>query len=66
MRNKKEIVMSDDRSKVGAADRQRINPNENYEVRYWAKKFNVSEDRLREAAKKAGPMVDDVRRELGV
>ena len=35
--------MSDDKSKV-AADRKRINVNEDYELRYWTEKFGVSAD----------------------
>ena len=57
--------MSDDESKTGRADRQRINMSEDYEVRDWAKKFGVTEDGLRKAVERVGPMADDVRRELG-
>ena len=57
--------MSDDKSKTGRADRQRINMSEDYEVRDWAKKFGVTEDGLRKAVERVGPMADDVRRELG-
>ena len=31
--------MSDDKSKVGSPDRDRINVHENYELRHWSKKF---------------------------
>lgn len=57
--------MSDDRSKTGNADRVRINLSEDYEVRDWAKKFGVTEDALRRAAERVGPMAEDIRRELG-
>ncbi|WP_306003176.1 DUF3606 domain-containing protein [Brevundimonas sp. C43] len=57
--------MSDDKSKTGNADRVRINLSEDYEVRDWAKKFGVTEDALRRAAERVGPMAEDVRRELG-
>lgn len=56
--------MSDDPTKL-AADRRRIDVNEDYECRYWAERFGVSPERLRQAADKAGPMVADVARELG-
>ena len=56
--------MADDKSKTGQADRIRINVNEDYEVRDWAKKFGVSPDRLKEAVKKVGPMAQDVGNEL--
>jgi hypothetical protein len=52
--------MSDDTSKRGPADRQRVNVDEDYEVRYWTEKWNVSEERLRQAVAAAGVMADDV------
>ena len=57
-------VMADDRSKTGQPDRIRINIEEDYERRDWAKKFGVSEQRLREAVLKVGPMVQKVAEEL--
>jgi len=56
--------MSDDKTKTGGPDRLRINPGEDYEVRDWARKFGVSEERLRAAVRKVGPMAADVEREL--
>lgn len=56
--------MSDDTSKAGNPDRQRINLSEDYEVRDWSKKFGVSEDQLRAAVGKVGSMASDVEREL--
>lgn len=56
--------MADDKSNRGQADRDRINVNEDYEVLYWTKEFGISEDTLRDAVKRVGPMVDDVRAEL--
>jgi hypothetical protein len=56
--------MADDKSKVGKPDRDRINLEEPYEVRDWAKSLGVSEDQLRSAVAKAGPMVKDVRNHL--
>ena len=46
--------MSDNKQKVGAADRRRINVNEDYELNDWAKKFGVSKDQLKEAVRAAG------------
>jgi hypothetical protein len=57
--------MADDKTKAGRPDRDRINLNEDYEVRDWAKKFGVSEDTLRQAVKKAGPAASDVAKQLG-
>jgi hypothetical protein len=56
--------MPDDPSKRGPQDRSRINLNEDYEVRYWADRFGVSREQLREAVAKAGPMVKDVEQQL--
>ena len=46
--------MADDKTKTGGQDRTRINLNEDYEVRYWAAKFNVSADELRAAVEAVG------------
>ena len=43
--------MADDRTNRRSPDRARINLNEDYEVRDWAKKFGVSEDELRHAVR---------------
>jgi hypothetical protein len=56
---------ADDKSKVGKPDRDRINVGEDYELRDWSERFGVSAERLKAAVHKLGPMVDDVRRELG-
>jgi len=57
--------MADDLSKSGSPDRDRINMNEEYEVRNWAKKFGVSEEQLRQAVSAVGDRVDKVRQHLG-
>jgi hypothetical protein len=57
--------MADDLKMTGKQDRDRINLEEDYEVRDWAKKFGVSEEQLRSAVKAAGPMAKDVQRHLG-
>ena len=54
--------MSDNKQKVGKADRDRINVNEDYELQDWATRFNVSKDKIKDAVKKVGPMVKDVER----
>lgn len=56
--------MTDDRSKRGKQDRDRINVNEPHELRRWAQKFGCTEDELRDAVKRAGPMADDVQRAI--
>lgn len=56
--------MADDKTKTGGQDRQRINVNEDYELRGWAKKFNVTPEQLKEAVKAAGTNAMDVERHL--
>ena len=57
--------MADDRTTAGQADRLRINMNEDYEVRYWTQKWNVSREELAAAVRAAGVMVKDVAKKLG-
>ena len=42
----------------------RINVDEIYEVRHWAKQLGVSIEQLRAAIEQAGPLVDAVRQHL--
>ena len=56
--------MSDDKAKASGQDRQRINLNEDYELRDWAKKFGVSADELRQAVARVGDRADEVERFL--
>ncbi len=56
--------MSDDKSKSGSPDRDRINVNEDYELQYWTKALGVSAERLREAVKAVGPTAAAVREHL--
>jgi len=58
-------VRGDDRTRRGPQDRSRINVHESWEVRYWSKRLGVSPTELRRAVKSAGPLVKNVRRELG-
>jgi hypothetical protein len=46
--------MSDDKTKTGGQDRTRISLSEDYEVRDWAKKFDVTADELKAAVKAVG------------
>jgi hypothetical protein len=54
--------MADDKSKAGKPDRDRINTNEDYELRDWSKKFGVTAEQLKDAVRAVGPMAEDVRR----
>jgi Protein of unknown function (DUF3606). len=57
--------MSDDRNNPGRPDRDRINLNEDYEVRYWTGALGVSEQELRDAVQAVGSTAEAVRRHLG-
>lgn len=54
------MTMLDDKKNTSKADRDRISLSEEYEVRDWSKKFNVSADELRRAVKEVGNMAKDV------
>jgi len=56
--------MADDKSKTGTLDAERINVNEDYERRYWSKKFGVTMEELVAAVDAVGPLAADVQREL--
>ena len=57
--------MADDRSKRGKQDRDRINVDQEYEVRDWAKSLGVTEERLKTAVSEVGNSAEAVRRYLG-
>ena len=57
--------MADDLRTPGRPDRDRINVNEDYELRDWAKKFGVSPEELRRAVQQVGDRADAVRHHLG-
>lgn len=52
--------MADSTANRGSPDRDRINMNQDHEVRYWSQKFGVSADELRKAVQAAGSMAKDV------
>jgi Protein of unknown function (DUF3606) len=56
--------MADKPSKRGPQDRSRINTSEDYEVRYWSRKFGVSPEQLKAAVRKVGNSAKAVEREL--
>jgi hypothetical protein len=58
--------MADDPSKKARSDRDRINIDEEYELRYWSEKLGVSPEQLQSAVAKVGPMVKDVRDHLAL
>jgi len=56
--------MADDKTKTSGQDRTRINVNEDYEVRDWAKKLDSTPDQLRAAVKAVGDRAADVEMHL--
>jgi len=52
--------MADDKSKTGGQDRQRINVNEDYELRDWAAKFGVTTEQLKQAVAQVGDRAAEV------
>jgi hypothetical protein len=56
--------MSDDKTQTGGADRKRIDVNEDYELRDWSRKFNVTPDKLKEAVQAVGTSADAVEKHL--
>jgi hypothetical protein len=56
--------MSDDKTQRGGQDRTRIDVNQDYEARDWAKKFGVSVDALKAAVKAVGSKAKDVEARL--
>jgi Protein of unknown function (DUF3606) len=58
--------MADDKSKAGKPDRDRINVDEDYELRDWSKRLGVTPEQLTAAVAAVGPMAEDVRRYLKI
>jgi hypothetical protein len=56
--------MSDDKTKAHGQDRDRINVNEDYELRDWSKSLNVTPERLKEAVQAVGDRAEKVREYL--
>lgn len=57
--------MSDDKSKTGSPDRDRINLSEDYEVQYWTMELGVSEKELRDIVQAVGNTSKAVSEHLG-
>jgi hypothetical protein len=56
--------MPDDKSKTRPQDAERVNVNEDYDVRYWSEKFGCTKERLLAAVKKVGVSAKAVEAEL--
>jgi hypothetical protein len=58
--------MTDNLTAREQPDRSKINMNQDHEVRYWTRHFNVSKEELQKAIDKVGNSAATVRKELGV
>ncbi len=56
--------MSDDKTKTGGQDRERINVHEDYELRDWSKSLSVTPEKLKEAVQAVGDRAEKVREYL--
>lgn len=59
-----ETAMPDNLTSRGGRDRERINVNQDYELRDWAEKFGVSPEQLKEAVQAVGDNADNVEQHL--
>jgi hypothetical protein len=56
--------MADDPEKTRPQDAQRVNVNQEHELRYWSEKFGTSPDELKRVVARVGVMADDVQRAI--
>lgn len=56
--------MSDDLENKGPQDRSRISLNEQWEINYWTKKLNCTEEELRRAVERVGNSAASVEEEI--
>ena len=56
--------MADSKQRPGSPDRERINVNEDYELRDWSKKFGVTPEELKAAVAAVGVQAKDVEAHL--
>ncbi len=56
--------MADDLKNSGRPDRDRINVNEDHELRYWTRELGVSEAELRQLVARNGTAASDIREAL--
>ena len=56
--------MPDNPSIRSGSDRERINVNQEHELRHWAKKFDTTPEQIKEAVQAVGDRVDKVEMHL--
>lgn len=59
-----EQLISDNKQQSGGQDRERINVNQDYELRDWSKKYGVTPDELKKAVAQVGDRAKDVEAHL--
>jgi hypothetical protein len=59
-----ETTMSDNTDKRGGQDRERINVNEDHELRDWARKFDATPQQIKEAVQAVGDRAEKVEMHL--
>ncbi len=57
--------MADKRKEYVPPDPTRIDDSADA-IRFWSSTLEVKEDKLRRAVRKAGPLLEDVKQELGI
>jgi hypothetical protein len=57
-------LVADDKSQTGPQDASRINMGEEYEIRYWTRKFGCTRAQLEAAVEKVGVSARAVEDEL--
>ncbi len=57
--------MPDNKSKRGKADRSRVSGNEGYEVSYFARKHDITQEQARNLIKKVGNNRDKLNKAAG-
>jgi hypothetical protein len=56
--------MADDRNVRHGSDRERINVNQDHELRSWARKFDATPEQVKEAVQAVGDRADQVEMHL--
>ena len=56
--------MADDTKQRHGQDRNRIDLDQDYELRYWTRELGVTEEELKQAVRAAGTQIETVRRYL--
>ena len=56
--------MADDTKQRHGQDRNRIDLDQDYELRYWTRELGVTEQELKQAVRAAGTQIETVRRYL--